>query len=203
MGCGNHPTSAEITEVVAAVLSNVVSIMGLYVASEKVSEPAAVGKFAEFVAIVKNPGTADLNLHHCNFPLYDSTSAVSVRSVKTHSEGTRSAIAARYTEDFRQVIGVREPEKFDKAAQSLFSGRNVLSVPRDIQRARSVEEVKSYLAKSAQLQVTKEHVQPVREALRGSVNRSPELYGLSRSEANTPTVVEALVQRVVPIEGTK
>lgn len=201
MACSNHPNSSEmatISEAVRLAKSTFMFTMLKYVTSEKVPLAPSIGKFSEFVALVHDPGATDLNFHLKNFPCYDSTSTTAVRSVKTHSQGTESDIRARYTADFREAIGMRNPGKFDTAAQSLYAGRNVLPVPQEIQQARSVQEVKHYLARNVQLQVPREHVEPVKEALRTSIYREPQLYNLSPSEA-TPEIVEAIVQRVVPI----
>lgn len=193
MACSNHPTSEEITEAVAVVQVFIWNIMQSYIVGGKQTDASATGTFAEFVAMVHKPGSIDLNNYKSSFPVIDNISTQAASSVKMRSDITK------YPREFRKAIGTLEPEKFDKAAQVLFSGRNVLPVPQEILRAHSVQEVKSYLTHNVQMQVPREHVEPVKDALRSSIAQRPHLYNLSISEARQPAVVEAIVARIVPI----
>lgn len=155
---------------------------------------------AEPLALRNDRTAVDLNdTITGHFPTYDNSTPTAVRSVKTHHVGD---IVTSYRDDFRWAMGVINVEKFNLAAELLFGLQDTIPVPAEIQRATSVQEVKDYLSRSAQLQIPLEHVEMVRSALRQDIQDKPHLFGLVPSQV-TPDLVERMVQRVVPIQSER
>jgi len=199
MACSNHPSSSEMDELMRLAGWSHWNLMTRYLTSARVGVPQATGKFAEYIALMNQPAF-DLNFHSHNFPIFDSISTTRICSIKTHSVGIQETEVNvnAYAADFREMIGAREPTKFETAAQSLFAARHILPVPPMVREATSVDTVRTFLAQQAQMQVPAEHVGLVQNALRHSITRDPGLYNLPPAQLS-PGMIAAIVARVVPI----
>lgn len=203
MACINHPSKSDIAEAYGYMQLTLLRIMSPYLSSDNVREPQAMGKFAEFVSIMNRENTVDLNLISSNFPVYDQTSFSSIYSIKTHGISEEKASPQNlndYVNEFREMIGHGSMGKFEKAAEKLFEGKDLVPVPEDIRKANTINDVCDYLANKSAMQVPSYHVNQVREAVANSLIRNPDSFGLPR-EAICEQVVQEICSRITGIGG--
>jgi len=202
MACSNYFSKHDYQAAAAYLSMTLFQSMSPYLISDNIGKAQAFGKFHEWVSLVHHPGATDLNEIKSNFSVYDQINFEYIASTKTHEveqEHLSSRGRSHYTDEFRSMMGLNEPEKFSKSAEELFNKRDMCAVPSQIQQAETVEQVKFYLASQSVMQVPSYHVSQVQDALANSIQRHPNLYGLSPDDI-CQEVINAFTSRVVPID---
>lgn len=159
----------------------------------RLHEDAAAKKFGGDIVNLNDISGTD------KFRTYDLISSEGIYSVKSHiseSGEMKEWVKSAYMEDFDKLNGWTWSDSAQKDAQALNNLPKSVPLPPAF-KGKSPEEQVNYLKNNSILCIPEDHVQVMRDHLRGKATEFPENYQLP--ENYTEEQMETLTQR---IQGT-